>query len=355
MSPPEEKKSPVPQLDPRTSEKPGLPLVEVPPPEPDRRRFGRRELLQIGATSAAALATVGLAAALVDRKPASARARLLKIKDHRVERPAGANQMAIVHGGDAAANVRRAVEALGGMAAFVRPGEKVLLKPNIGWNRLPEQAANTHPDVVAEVVRMVKAAGASVVWVADVPVNTADRCFERSGIQKAAGAAGAKLVLPDATAFREVEVGGKTLRVAEVLYPFVEADRIINLPIAKQHSLSGFTGAMKNWYGALGGHRVRLHQDIFTSIVDLSAMVKPTLTILDATRILTGNGPSGGSLDDVKRLDLVAASTDEVALDAWGLTLLGLTRDAVGSVGQGEKSGLGTSDYKSLKLVQVGS
>jgi uncharacterized protein (DUF362 family) len=245
------------------------------------------------------------------------------------------------------------VEALGGMGVFVRPGEKVLIKPNVGWNRLPEQAANTNPEVVAAVVRMVKAAGASVVWVADVPVNTADRCFERSGIKKAAGEAGAKLVLPEEINFREVEVGGKLLRAADVLYPFVEADKIINLPLVKQHSLSGATLCMKNWYGALGGHRVRLHQEIHKSIADLAAMVKPTLTLLDATRILTGNGPSGGSLDDVKRLDLLAASTNEVALDAWGITLLGVTREVAGFITEAEHSGLGTSDYKSLKLVEV--
>ncbi|MBI5547071.1 MAG: DUF362 domain-containing protein [Deltaproteobacteria bacterium] len=329
------------------------PLVEVPPLEPERRRFSRREVLQIAATSAAGVLTVGAAAALYDRQPAKAAAVLAKIRDHRVALPRGANQMAIVRGADAAANVRKAVEALGGIGAFVKSGEKVLIKPNVGWNRLAEQAANTNPEVVAEVVRMVKAAGASTVWVADVPVNTADRCFERSGIKKAAGEAGATLVLPDAIHFREVEVGGKLLRSAQVLYPFVEADKIINLPIVKQHSLSGATLSMKNWYGALGGHRVRLHQDIHKSIVDLAAMVKPTLTILDATRILMGNGPSGGSLDDVKRMDLIAASADEVALDAWGITMLGVAREEAGFLDEAERAGLGTCDYKSLKLVEV--
>jgi uncharacterized protein (DUF362 family) len=318
-----------------------------------RKGLTRRELMQVLATSAAAAATIGLAAVLNDR-PVGRHGALVKIKDHRVALAPGANQMAIVHGPDAAANVRKAIEALGGIGAFIKSGEKVLIKPNVGWNRLPEQAANSNPEVVAEVVRMVKAAGASVVWVADVPVNTADRCFERSGIRKAAGEAGAKVVLPDETNFREVEVGGKILRTAEVLYPFVEADRIINLPVVKQHGLSGATLSMKNWYGALGGHRVRLHQDIHKSIADLAVMIKPTLTILDATRILTGNGPSGGSLDDVKKLDLLAASADEVALDAWGITLLGVPREAAMWITEAEHAGIGTSDYKSLKLVDVG-
>jgi len=347
----------------------GLPLQpESPPscpaPSPVQvpqgpRKLSRRELIQVATTSAVALGTIGVAAALTDRRAGGAgeggaTRPLLKIKDHRIVLPPGSNQMAIVHGPDAAVNAQKAVEALGGMGVFVRPGDKVLIKPNVGWNRLPEQAANTNPEVVAAVVRMVKAAGASVIWVGDVPVNTADRCFERSGIKKAAGEAGAKIVMPDETNFREVEVGGRLLRVADVLYPFVEADKIINLPLVKQHSLSGATLCMKNWYGALGGHRVRLHQEIHKSIADLAAMVKPTLTILDATRILTGNGPSGGSLDDVKRMDLLAASTDEVALDAWGITLLGVTREVAGFITEAEHAGLGKSDYKSLKLVEVG-
>jgi uncharacterized protein (DUF362 family) len=317
-------------------------------------RFTRREILQMSATGAAAATTVGLAALLHDRQVSRA-ATLAKIKDHRVALPPGANQMVIVKGESAAANVRKAVEALGGISVFVKKGEKVFIKPNVGWNRTPDQAANTNPEIVAEVVRLVKAAGASVVWVGDVPVNTADRCFEHSGIKKAVGEAGGTLVMPDANNFRDVEVGGKVLRTAGVLYPFVEADKIINLPIVKQHSLTGATLSMKNWYGALGGmHRVSLHQQIHRAIVDLAAMVKPTLTIMDATRILTGNGPSGGSLDDVKKLDLLAASADEVALDAWGITLLGVPREAAMWITEAEHAGIGTSDYKSLKLVDVG-
>ncbi|MGC4115047.1 MAG: DUF362 domain-containing protein [Myxococcales bacterium] len=363
MSPPDDKKGPatLPQQVPEVAPpKPVEPLVQVPPLEEGPRRLTRRELMQVATTSAVALGTVGAAAALTDRKAASLmpeegsnNKKLLSIKDHRIVLPPGSNQMAIVHGADAAVNAQKAVEALGGMGVFVKPGDKVLIKPNVGWNRLPEQAANTNPDVVAAVVRMVKAAGAAKIWVADVPVNTADRCFDRSGIRKAAGEAGATVVMPDGTTFREVAVGGSLLKVADVLFPFVEADKIINLPLVKQHSLSGATLSMKNWYGALGGHRVRLHQEIHKSIADLAAMVKPTLTLLDATRILTGNGPSGGSLDDVKRMDLLAASTDEVALDAWGITLLGVTREAAKFIDEAEKAGLGKSDYKSLKLAEV--
>jgi uncharacterized protein (DUF362 family) len=322
---------------------------------PPPRLYSRREMLvRVAGTAAAAAGTVGLGLALLDRAPSAAPAPV-RIRDHRVARPSGSVAMAIARGKDPAANVRRALEAMGGMGAFVKRGERVAVKPNVGWNRLPEQAANTEPLVVAEVVRLALAAGAAEVWVTDNPVNTAERCFARSGIADAARAAGAKVVLPSERAFRLVEVAGATLRVAEVLWPLVDADRIINLPVVKQHGLSRATLSMKNWYGVLGGHRARLHQDIHRSVVDLATLVKPTLTVLDATRILLANGPSGGSLDDVKRLDTVAVSADEVALDAFGASLLGLSPDDVGSIALGEKAGLGRADWRSTKLEELGT
>ncbi len=323
-----------------------------PPKEP--AGVGRRGVLRLGVTTAVAVGSVALGLSLRDRAEGRKAKTLPRIRDHRADKPAGANDMAIARGPDPAANARRAVEALGGMGRFVRRGERVVIKPNIGWNRLPEQAANTNPDVVAEVVRMVVAAGASKVWVTDVSVNTPEQCFARSGIEKAAGAAGATLVRPDAAAFREVDVSGHLLQTGDVLFPFVEADRVINVPLVKQHSLSGATMALKNWYGVLGGQRVKLHQDIHRSIVDLAVMMKPTLTVLDATRILLANGPTGGNLADVRPMDTVAAGTDEVALDAFGATLLGLDPRQVGFIIEGMKAGLGTPDWHSLKLVELG-
>jgi len=313
----------------------------------------RRDFLRVAACAGMAIGSVGLGLALKDRDAGARPKKTLRIRDHRVTRPPGSKELAIAKGANAREMVTRAIEALGGMGAFVRPGETVVIKPNVGWNRLPEQAANTNPEVVAQIVRLAKAAGASKVWVTDNPVNTAERCFERSGIRQAALQAGAVVVMPDATSFRTVEVGGRLLRVADVLFPIVEADHVINVPVAKQHGLSGATIALKNWYGVIGGHRVRLHQDIHHAIVELASMVRPTLTVLDATRVLLANGPSGGSLSDVKRLDIVAASTDEVAIDAFALTLLGIREEVAAFVSLGEKAGLGRSDWKSLRIVEV--
>jgi len=319
------------------------------PEDADRRAF-----MRVGITSALAVGSVALGLGLRARDGHGKKKALPKLKDHRVPKVQGAVEMAIVRGPDAAANVRRAVAAVGGMERFVKKGERVVVKPNIGWNRLPEQAANTNPEVVAEVVRLVAAAGAGKVWVTDVSVNTAEQCFTRSGIEKAAKAAGAIVVRPDAPNFREVDVSGKLLKTGDVLFPFVDADRVINVPLVKQHGLSGATMAMKNWYGVLGGQRVKLHQNIHLSIVDLAAMVKPTLTILDATRILLANGPTGGSLADVKQMDTIAVGTDEVALDAFGATLLGLVPGDLGFIIEGMKAGLGTSDWRSLKTEELG-
>lgn len=316
-------------------------------------KLSRRQALQLGVTAGVGAAVGGSALWLRRRYDAPPAPAAAAMRDHRVERAQGALELAIARGPSAVANLRRALEAMGGIAAFVRRGERVVIKPNVGWNRLPEQAANTNPELVGELVRQVIAAGAAKVWVADVPVNAPERCFERSGILKATGEAGGTVVMPGANAFREVSLQGHSLRVADVLWPFVDADKVINVPLAKHHSLSKATLSMKNWYGVLGGHRARLHQNLGRSIVDLAVMMRPTLTVLDATRVLMGNGPTGGSLADVKRVDAVAVSTDPVAIDSWGAELLGLTGQQLDFVRLGEQAKLGRADWKSLKREEI--
>ena len=186
-----------------------------------------------------------------------------------------------------------------GSSRFVSRQDVVVIKPNIAWDRTPEQAANTNPEVVAEVVRQCWQAGAKRVIVTDVSCNEPRRCFQRSGIQAAARAEGAEVILPDPELFREVDMGGVVLKSWPVFTPFLEADKIINLPIAKHHVLTGATLGMKNWYGILGGERNRLHQQIHQSLVDLANFMLPTLTLMDCYRILLRNGPTGGNLEDV--------------------------------------------------------
>jgi uncharacterized protein (DUF362 family) len=255
--------------------------------------------------------------------------------------------------GDAVAAVRGALAALGGIGRFVRRGDTVVVKPNVGWDRTPLQAANTNPLVVSALVALCREAGAAKVIVTDNPCNEARRCFTRSGIWKAAEEAGAEVVIPEAYRFREYELGGAVLRRMPVLADAVEADRVINVPIAKHHGLSGFTGAMKNLYGVLGGRRDRLHQRIDESIADLTEFVRPTLTVMDATRVLVRNGPQGGDLGDTKDVGRVVASVDPVAVDALACGFIGVLPTALPYLGIAAARGLGASDLSRVTIKEV--
>jgi uncharacterized protein (DUF362 family) len=212
---------------------------------------------------------------------------------------------------------RRAIEELGGIRRFISRGDVVVVKPNAAWDRTVEQAANTNPLVVGEVSRLCLEAGARRVIVTDVSINEPRRSFDRSGIAAAARAAGAEVVLPEERLFREVDLRGQVLNAWPVLEPFLSADKMINIPIAKHHSLTGATLGMKNWYGILGGPRQRLHQRIHESLADLADFMRPTLTLIDAFRVLMRNGPGGGNPADVALKQTLIAGTDPVALDAY--------------------------------------
>lgn len=237
------------------------------------------------------------------------------------------------------------LDALGSIKRFVKPGEKVTIKPNVGWDRTFEQAANTNPYLVGETVKLCFAAGASEVIVTDISCNDPRRCFLRSGIRAEVEKNGGKVILPRDEDYIDINLGGKMLTVWPVLKYFVETDRLINMPIIKQHSLSTATIAMKNLYGIIGGRRNQLHQKIDQSIVDLASFAKPTLTIIDGTRVLLRNGPQGGSLDDVAIENCVIATTDQVAGDARAVEFLGHKATDVSHIVLAEKSGLGTIDY----------
>jgi uncharacterized protein (DUF362 family) len=283
-------------------------------PAADRREFMLR-VLRLGGLSAA---TIGAGAWLHHRSARPKESEVL-VADRRTGIPADPSlpDMVVVQGESPEALVQRAVNELGGMRRFIARGDVVVVKPNIGWDRAPEQAANTNPVLVAEIVRLCQNAGARTVIVTDVSCNDPRVCFERSGIAAAARSAGAEVILPDQRRFREVNVGGDVLTTWPVLEPFLTADKIINVPIAKHHSLTGCTLGMKNFYGIIGGQRSRLHQRINESLVDLTAFVRPTLTIVDAYRVLMRGGPTGGSLADVEFKKTLLAGTDPVALDSY--------------------------------------
>jgi uncharacterized protein (DUF362 family) len=254
---------------------------------------------------------------------------------------------------DPAAALNAALDGIGGIGRFVHAGERVVVKPNVGWDRTPAQGANTNPELVSEIVRLCLGVGAGEVIVADVSCNDPRRSFLRSGIREAGEAAGARVMLPRTEDFVEVDLGGKVLRQWQVLRHFIEADRLINMPIVKQHSLTRSTIGMKNLYGILGGRRNRLHQEIDQSIVDLASFVRPTLTVVDATRVLVSGGPQGGSLDDVVIENTVMCSTDQVAADARAVEFLGLTGQQVGHIVLAAQSGLGTLDFRNAGFKEI--
>ncbi len=315
--------------------------------------MNRREaLLRLLRLSGIGVSTAVLGAWLNQRtqRPTEAAVMEAAKRSHTVRPDAAWPEMVVVTGGEPTALVQAAIRELGGIGRFVSKGDLVLLKPNIGWDRTPEQAANTNPEVVAEVIRQCRQAGARKIVVTDVSCNDPRRCFRRSGIAAAAEREGAEVVLPDPDKFREVDIGGRVLRTWPVFEPFLSADKIINLPIAKHHSLTGATLGMKNWYGILGGQRNQLHQRVHESLADLADFIRPTLTLIDAYRVLIRNGPTGGSLEDVLLKKTMVAGTDPVAIDAYvAKAYWNLDADALPYLAFASQKGLGTIDFDKIR------
>ncbi len=261
--------------------------------------------------------------------------------------------LVVAHGASPEKIVMAALDAMGGIKKFISRGDIVVIKPNIGWDRTPEQAGNTNPEVVAAVVKLCFEAGAKKVKVFDRPVNDPRRCYVQSGIASAAKALGADVDYMDERKFKDMDIRGVALKSWPLYTDVFEADKVINIPIAKHHGLAKLTMSMKNWMGVMGGSRRQIHQKLDESLVDLSMKIKPTLTILDAVRILTANGPQGGSLADVKKLDTVIVGFDPVAIDSYGATLFGMKGSDLGYVTIGHKLGLGQMDLNKLKIKKL--
>lgn len=252
---------------------------------------------------------------------------------------------------------RESVKALGGMSSFVKKGDTVVVKPNIGWDRGPEYAANTHPELVTEVVLMCLEAGAAKVRVFDRTCNDARRCYTNSGIAPALEAIKdprLEVTHIDDRKFRRVDIkDGKLLKGWDVYEDVLSADKFINLPVAKHHSAAVLTMGMKNVMGVIGSNRAVLHKNIHEALPDLNRAVKSHLTIVDATRVLVANGPQGGRLEDVKVMNTVVAGRDIVAVDTVAATLFGKTPKEVRYLQAAHDSGLGVADINGIKLKKI--
>jgi len=248
---------------------------------------------------------------------------------------------------------RKTFDAAGGMGRFVSRGDVVAIKPNISWARQPRFAATTHPEVLTAVIELCREAGAAKVRIADNTIHDARRCFAVTGAGSVAKNTGVDLVFPRSSLMRKMKLGGSRLDVWPVFTPLVEADKVINLPVAKHHSLSRLTLGMKNWIGAIGGSRWSLHQDIHQTIVDLAQFFRPEITLIDGIRILSKNGPSGGSTDDVAVKNTLILSNDPVAADAAAGMLFGIAPEKLGFIQLAQKGGLGTTDFSRLDKKRV--
>jgi uncharacterized protein (DUF362 family) len=266
--------------------------------------------------------------------------------------------LAVASGAPPETLVRNAVRALGGMQRFVRAGEVVLVKPNIGWDRTAEQAANTNPEVVKAVALLCREAGAKRVRVMDRPCNDPRRCYKNSGIKDAIESIGDPAVTiehmePHRFVEREFTSASGPFRGWTFCRDFFEADRLVNVPVAKHHNACRLTMSLKNVMGVLGGNRGNLHRDLDRCIADLNSVLRFDLVVLDAVRILTGNGPQGGRLQDVRRLDTVVAGTDPVAVDSYGATLFGISGRDVPHVVHAAQRGLGEIDLGRVRILKA--
>jgi uncharacterized protein (DUF362 family) len=267
----------------------------------------------------------------------------------------GGPALAVARGADRSRTLPAVVDALGGMARFVRPGDRVVLKVNAAFAAPASLSATTHPEMVKAVTELCFSAGAGAVVVTDNPINDPGTCFELSGIANAASKAGAQVVLPAAERFAPVSLpGGRLIQNWPALTgPLAQADRLIGLAPVKDHHRSGASMTMKNWYGLLGGRRNIFHQDIHSIITELALAVRPTLVILDGTTTMISNGPTGGSLSDLRATHTVVAGTDQVAVDTWGARLLERQVNDLPYLEKAAAAGAGTTDVEALSPVVV--
>lgn len=314
----------------------------------------RREfLVQTAKAGAAALAVTGAGIWLTGRS-VTQRDSVFHIPDYSVAKEKLARDVVVARGADARVMIETALRAMGGIEKFVAPGDKVLIKPNAGFDRPPILGATTSPQVVTAIVELCLAAGAREVLVTDNPINSPQASFARSQIAPAAEQAGGKVYYLTDRDFEETAVGGTAIGNFPVSAGILRrVDRVIGVPTLKDHNLSGMSFAMKNWYGLLGEGRNRFHQDIHNVIADLALMIRPTLIIGDATRILTRHGPTGGSPADVKPGGTIILSTDAVAVDALGIELLGRTPQQCRSILLAAERGIGSSDPRALRYEEV--
>ena len=311
------------------------------------KKLTRRQFLKLTGAAAASLTLLGPGCTA---RPAETTGR------RQPPAPTGDQAyLAVARGGDAAAITKTAISALGGIERFVRSGDDVIIKPNICVDyHPPEYAATTNPTVVATLVTLCLGAGARRVRVMDTPFGgTPESAYAVSGIEEAVRAAGGEMEVMGPVKFAKTPIPeGQDITAWEVYRDVVEADVLINVPIAKHHSLARLSLGGKNLLGVITRPN-QMHRNLGQRVADLASLVRPTLTVVDAVRILSAHGPTGGSLNDVQQTDTVIASHDLVAADAWAATLFGLTGADISYVKEAAEMGLGTMELDGIRIEEI--
>ena len=328
-------------------------------PDYQPQPISRRALLSRAAGFSAATAGAGYLAFASEDAPLSRKdisglrsmpvEPVFELPDFRVDARMSAGAVGLGRGGKVDERMRKALDAVGGLRHFVNPGDVVLVKPNVAFDRSPNLGATTNPELMETLIRMLLVdARAAEVRVCDNPIESPADCFAKSGIRLASERGGGQVYLPDSNAFEMLHTPGATLIEEWHFFkrPFKGVNKVIGIAPVKDHNLCHASLGIKNWYGLLGGRRNQFHQDIHEIVSDLSIMIRPTLTILDGTNVLMENGPTGGDPSNVKNADVILAATDPVAMDAWAYEHLLERRGELEYLKLAESKGSGSMDYR---------
>jgi uncharacterized protein (DUF362 family) len=266
----------------------------------------------------------------------------------------GMHDLVVAKGEDPHIMTVKAVEAMGGMRKFVKKNSIVLIKPNIGWDRSPEQAANTNPYVVGALVDMCFKAGAKRVNIFDITCNDAKLCYENSGIEKITKEKGANVYFADDWNFVKAKFNyDSPMQDWPIYRDALECDTFINAPVLKSHGLTSLTLSMKNLMGVCGGNRGLMHSDIGIKLAHLTDFIKPDLTVIDAYRVLTRNGPNGGNLEDVSMKKTLIVGTDPVLCDSYAAKLMDKDPLSISYIDQAVKYRLGSADIAKADILTI--
>lgn len=306
----------------------------------------RREFIKTGLAVGATVSLASWGKLLgADAAPASAAAGLPTNSEAK-------SLLIAVRDGDRVAMLDKAIAELGGMGRFVKPGQTVVIKPNISFDAPPERGSNTHPEIIGRLVRLCFAAGAKSVSMFDHTLDQWQRAYAASGAERVAKETGANLVPGnDPRDYRSVDIPrGVSLRSAKVHSLVLDCDVFINVPVLKHHGGALMTAGMKNLMGVVWDRRFYHRNDLDQCIADFITFLKPALTILDAYHPMVRNGPHGRSESDLVEMHTLLASTDIVTLDAAAAKLLGHQPADIPYVKIADRMKLGTMDLENVEI-----